>query len=295
MRQGGKTKMKAILTVLLTGLIACMAFGYEGDIVFQGGHGAKALGMGGAFTALADDGSAALWNPSGLVHKQNAWLGGSTANLFELVGHQYVAGGFTLEGYALAAGWANATFERYTASMFMGTVAAHLAEIAAVGVNVKYIMEGYDEDLGTGIGFDIGLGMHLTDDITLGLMARDVGGLTVVEGETIPGAYQVGMAAHLLEGALTLSADVGIVGGDFDLRTGLNVMLIENLSIRGGLVLPDMDFGHAQFSLGAGVMFAGLSIDAAYLLREDLGNTLVLSASFNFGELFPPEEEVGVE
>jgi len=35
------------------------------------GVGARALGMGGAFTAIADDPSAAYWNPSGLAQIHN--------------------------------------------------------------------------------------------------------------------------------------------------------------------------------------------------------------------------------
>jgi hypothetical protein len=38
------------------------------------GVGARALGMGGAFTALADDGSAAYWNPAGLLSLERSEL-----------------------------------------------------------------------------------------------------------------------------------------------------------------------------------------------------------------------------
>ncbi len=289
--------MKAILTVLLAGAVACMAFGaYEGAIGFQAGHGAKALGMGGAFTALADDGSAALWNPSGLVHADQAWISGATTNKFGLFPNQYVAGGMKLADFSLAAGWGNIADDVFTANMFMGSVAMHLAEIVGVGVNVKDYMEGYEGDLESGFGFDIGLGMHVTDEFRVGIMARDGGGSVIKEGEAVDPNYQLGMGVTLLEGALTLAADARM-NKDFgldDLRMGIDATLIENLGIRGGLVLPEMDFGQSYFSLGAGVAFAGLNIDAAYILREDIGNSLVLSASFNFGELMA-EEPVGVE
>ena len=35
------------------------------------GSGARALGMGGAFIAVADDATAASWNPGGLIHLEN--------------------------------------------------------------------------------------------------------------------------------------------------------------------------------------------------------------------------------
>ena len=58
---------RIMLAALLVGAIAVAVFPqeYEGTIIFQGGHGAKALGMGGAFCALADDATGALWNPPG--------------------------------------------------------------------------------------------------------------------------------------------------------------------------------------------------------------------------------------
>ncbi len=294
--------MKAILTVLLVGVVASMAMGqaYEGAIVFQGGHGAKALGMGGAFTALAIDGSAALWNPAGLVHMEGAWLSGATANLFaggdfEGAGYQYVAGGFNFEGYSLAVSWGNASAgPLYSASAFMGSVAVHLQDIAAVGANLKYYMETIDGETASGFGFDIGMGMHLTEELKIGILAQDVGGTGMGAGQTVTPAYKAGMAVGLLEGAMNLSADVKLVGAFelADIRTGLEVVLIENLAIRAGVVVPEADFGQYYFTLGAGVAFAGLSIDAAYVLQPEPGETLYLSATFMFGELFAPEGPV---
>ena len=60
--------MKRIgIVALLVGAVALVVFAYEGTIVFQGGHGSKALGMGGAFCVLADDAIVALWIPSGVA------------------------------------------------------------------------------------------------------------------------------------------------------------------------------------------------------------------------------------
>jgi len=50
--------------------------------------------------------------------------------------------------------------------------------------------------------------------------------------------------------------------------------------------------------VGAGINVAGLYVDAAYILEETLGNTLVLSAEFSLGGLLggeEPVEDVGTE
>jgi long-subunit fatty acid transport protein len=58
--------------VILMSVCASPCFGQEGGIDFTSspnplGSGARALGMGGAFIAVADDATAASWNPGGLV------------------------------------------------------------------------------------------------------------------------------------------------------------------------------------------------------------------------------------
>jgi len=54
-------------------------------------------------------------------------------------------------------------------------------------------------------------------------------------------------------------------------------------------VLTD-DFQDYYFTVGAGINVAGLYVDAAYVLEETLGNTLVLSAEFSLGGLLGEDE-----
>ncbi|MDY6915818.1 MAG: hypothetical protein SVM86_05855 [Candidatus Cloacimonadota bacterium] len=55
-----------IFVVMLTGA-ALLANGLSLNSI-----GTKALGMGGAFVGLADDGTAIYWNPAGLIGQSNA-------------------------------------------------------------------------------------------------------------------------------------------------------------------------------------------------------------------------------
>lgn len=295
---------RIMVLVLIVGAFALLATAQEWEriFVFQGGHGAKALGMGGAFCALADDGTAALWNPAGLTFTPPAWIAGASSNLFgaggfEGVPYYYVGGGFTFDGYAVGAGWANATAgPMYSASLFMGSVGVSIADIGSVGANVKYYMETIDEDTGSGFGFDLGLLFAITPEFRIGVVAQDVGGTAVWEGQTVLPVYRAGLALDLLEGAISLAADVGMVGMEFakaDIRAGLQFRLIETLMIRAGIVVPESKFDAFYFSVGAGLSIAGLTVDAAYILNPEPGETLVLSAWFSFGELFAPPAKVG--
>ncbi len=290
---------KIILTSLLVGALAMLAFGYEGTIVFQGGHGAKALGMGGAFCAIADDATGALWNPAGLAFSQ-PWIGGATANLFTAegfggVGYQYVSGGFVYEGYAIGLGWANATAgELYSASLYLGTVGIKIADFGSVGVNLKYYSETIDQATESGFGFDIGILIPITEDIDIGIVAKDVGGTSMGEGQTIVPMYAAGVAAKLLDGVMTLAGDVDVDGEGFSLsgaKVGMEFTLVENLAVRAGVVFPGADFSSYYFTLGAGVALGDLAIDAAYVLQGEPGDSLVLSATFLMGSLLGGGEE----
>jgi len=282
--------MKRIsLVAMLLGALALGAFGYEGSIVFQGGLGAKALGMGGAFTALADDGTVALWNPAGiLAFGENAWIGGATTQLFGMVGYQYVGGGFSFAGYGIGLGWANASAgDFYSANAFMGTVGVKIGDFGWVGANLKYYMEKITNEY-SGFGFDLGVIIPVIPELSVAVVAKDLG--TTIAGQTVTPLYVVGFAGKLLEGALVLGTDVELTSAFAvkNLRAGLGFQLIENLGIRAGLVVPELKFDKYYVTVGAGFSLGGLSVDAAYVLQSEPGESLVLSATFLFGELFKP-------
>jgi len=71
-----------ILTLLVVlGIIPLSAGRYAGDFMMIG-SGVKALGMGGAFVALADDGSAIYWNPAGLSQIRESEISAMHAFLY---------------------------------------------------------------------------------------------------------------------------------------------------------------------------------------------------------------------
>ena len=57
-------KRQILLTAVVFALLPSLSWG-AGFALFEAGN--KALGMGGAFTAVADDPSAMFWNPAGMA------------------------------------------------------------------------------------------------------------------------------------------------------------------------------------------------------------------------------------
>lgn len=63
-----RSRLRSRSTVLIIALIAVVAFGLPAGAAssFPAMYGARAMGMGGAFTAVADDATALYWNPAAL-------------------------------------------------------------------------------------------------------------------------------------------------------------------------------------------------------------------------------------
>ena len=311
------------IVVVVLGAVSLLAFAGEGFHPFQWGHGAKALGMGSAFCALANDGSVALWNPAGITLTEETWLAGGTTNKFTGggwtdvdgytgFGDQFVAGGFTFEGYAVGLGWRYGAAGDYTYQLYIGTVGITLADFGSVGVNLKYFTQGLEgKQPDVGFGFDLGVLIPLGDTVALGIVAQDIGGTKVGE-KSLPPVYAAGLGLSLLDGAMTLGLDVRMDQdfGNFtnDVATlGLEFVLIENLAVRAGVVIPELTgFDKATYILGAGFRLGDLEIDAAYQIASfggigdsvsvaSPGDTLTLSAMFSLWGLFAPAEEQPTE
>ena len=93
---------KYILLLLLSGLIPCSVSGgkYAGAFL-EIGVGARAMGMGGAFVALADDGTAFQWNPSGLALLEKREIGFMYSTLYQnLADYNYLGFALPLVGGA---------------------------------------------------------------------------------------------------------------------------------------------------------------------------------------------------
>jgi hypothetical protein len=97
--------------------------------------------------------------------------------------------------------------------------------------------------------------------------------------------YKVGLAMKLAEDKLVLATDVDFDGSSLgDTHVGVEFKVINEVALRGGVVLTS-NFQDFYFTVGAGINVAGLYVDAAYVLNQTLGNTLVLSAEFPLGGL----------
>jgi hypothetical protein len=302
--------VSAALLLVLSAVV--LADGIGAFSAFKNGIGARALAMGGAFVAVADDATAVCWNPAGLAQLGDTRLAGMSTDLFGLgITHQYVGAVTSFANLGIGLGWERASIDgqvvdgtgglgasfTWTEQAIIGSLATNVMDIAMAGANVKYYLA--DSGLGdsaSGFGFDLGLLVSLGDMFVIGVNAMDLAGSSIEwDGgatDVVSGVYKAGLAMKLADDMLILAADVDFDGSALgDTHVGVEFNVIDELALRGGVVLTD-SFQDYYFTVGAGINVAGLYVDAAYILEETLGNTLVLSAEFSLGGLLGEEEPV---
>jgi hypothetical protein len=305
--------MVASLALVMVLSAVALADGIGAFSAFKNGIGARALAMGGAFVAVADDATATLWNPAGLAQLEDTRLAGMSTDLYGMgITHQYIGAVTTFANLGIGLGWERASIDgqiideggvqggtfTWVEQAIVGSLATNVLDVAMAGANVKYYLA--DNGLGdaaSGFGFDLGLLVSLGDMFVIGVNAMDLAGSTLTwDGGTtdvISGLYKAGLAMKLADDRLVLATDVDFDGTDLgNTHVGVEFQVIDELALRGGVVLTD-NFQDYYFTVGAGINVAGLYVDAAYILEETLGNTLVLSAEFSLGDLLGGEEPEG--
>jgi hypothetical protein len=314
-----KRVMVASLALVMVLSAVALADGIGAFSAFKNGIGARALAMGGAFVAVANDATAMLWNPAGLAQLEDTRLAGMSTDLFGLgITHQFIGAVTTFANLGIGLGWERASIDgqivdeggelggafTWVEQAIVGSLATNVLDVAMAGANVKYYLA--DNGLGdkaTGFGFDLGLLVSLGDMFVIGVNAMDLAGSSIAwDGGTtdvISGLYKAGLAMKLADGRLILATDVDFDGTDLgNTHVGAEFRVIDELALRGGVVLTN-NFQDYYFTVGAGINVAGLYVDAAYILEETLGNTLVLSAEFSLGGLLgeptPEEQPLGTE
>ena len=145
------------------------------------GAGARSIGLGGAFTAIADDATATVWNPAGLGSAADLSLNFSTQRLDLDRSHNFIA-------LTKALGSAGSIGLAVTNAGVSGIQQYDNNEI--YGGEFDYSANAYSLSYGIGIGnFSVGL---------TGRMLSDNFGLDSVENQSGFGGVDVGLMGHAL-------------------------------------------------------------------------------------------------
>lgn len=295
------------LAIAIVAILSSNVFSQARSQIFIG---ARPIGLGESFTAIADDGNAVYWNPAGLPALKRIEFNSMYANLYGIEGLKNLYLSFVYPitpRFVLGISWFDFGFcddeleyYRDKANLSFG---ANIFRTLSLGANIKYIntdarLDGYSEGKAYGYGFDLG-GLYsapvkkgFIDHVNLGVMAHDVGGTSITYSDTknsekiLPQNIRFGLAIYpkdeLSLKLLTLSD--ALIAFDFDDRFhfGTEAWLFENLALRTGIQKDFHTDESPTYSIGTSIKFPYVSIklDYAYVIPPTLPSTHLFSLSF---------------
>jgi len=190
-------KKKIFLTIsFLIILDASLTYAATGDGGYAAafsrmGLGARALGMGGAFVAVADDGFASSFNPAGLVQlKQHIFSASyrfmSLDRKLSYVSYQQsIKGGAGVGLYWINSGVGNVETRDYEGkvtgelnnheNLVNFNFAKRIINIFSAGLNIKYSQSNLAVLNANTVGFDLGVLFTPYEKIRIGLAAENIG------------------------------------------------------------------------------------------------------------------------
>lgn len=168
------------------------------------GIGARAIGMGGAYVALANDVSAIYWNPAGLRQMKNPeamferieWLAGIDFNFAGVSIPMNNRGtmGFFINSMSVpyeevrTVDFPNGTGEEYNAASLSAgmSYAMSLTDRFSIGFNVKYVQERIWHEKANSIAVDIGTLYHTGfDGLRIGAAITNFGPTMQMDGSDL--------------------------------------------------------------------------------------------------------------
>jgi len=295
-----KSAFKTFATLLIIALavnLPVKAAKYAGE-AFTLGVGARGMALGGAVVAGPFDGTAAYWNPAGLVALDGRYVVAMHAETFgSLLNHDFVsyvdsrprpnssikAFGFYL--YYLGGGGIKITalneFDRpYVVSeeshgdyLLAASVAGRLSDKIDFGLSAKIIYRDLGTETGKGLTADLGLTYKIRPTISAGLMVTDITtGFIRYSGETFdsgantesiypavkPG-FSIQHSYREFTGRFVTSADIRFEGLESAAQYWAGELSADT-HFGWEIGYRDMVFGRAGFDIGRFTAGGGIDI-----------------------------------
>ena len=270
------------------------------------GSGARALGLGGAFTAVANDATSTIWNPAGLVAVKDLTVTLSSTPMSLDRKHSFIglvkkvgkgglglsvinAGVDDITSYD-SSGVRTGSFNQ-NSNAFALSYGHHLG-VVALGASARMYMDSFGDHSSTSgfAGADIGLlGGNSARTFSYGVAARNLGG--AIGDNEVPIIVAGGLAYRVLhKHVATFSVDVQhqvleIGESTTSLHLGTEYLIANTFAIRGGSKLTE---DRAQFFAGFGASVGGLKLDYALKAIESSvyddidGGTHFVSLSYSY-------------
>jgi len=269
--------------------------------------GARAVGMGEAFVALADDATALYWNPGALTQIEGVQIAYMHNFWFQNISYDYIGyvQGFrnsegerfgisiamlnigeiqrTLEDASGNYAGTGNTFNSYDLAVAL-SYAWKMRENIGIGTSLKFIRSTIDDVDGYTVSADLGFLWVLTSKLSIGVNAQNSilpiairyyrGNTAVSASHSLPMNIKAG-AAYKFNNKLTLGLDVNVpIDNRLNVHIGAEYWY-ENFAVRAGYktdFIQDIDI-LSGLSVGMGFKWKNYQVDYAFVPYGDLGST----------------------
>jgi len=293
-----KRSILAILGVicLILPTVASTDEGSAGLAFLKLGVGARAIGMGDAYTAVDGDASSVYWNPAAIIDVESVDITLMHTEWFQDIRYEYVGGVRSFGDYAIGAGIVGLYMNdlerrveptadpighfRYFDFAVTGSYARRLTDHLDVGGSVKYLHETIADYSAKGVAVDLGGRYRIPgyDGLTAAVTVLNLGPRMkfIEEKFNLPVMYKVGAALDVpvdaLHGNLVIASDAVIpADGSTKVHFGMEYEYAEMIALRFGY---RTGWDNQNVSWGLGVKVRNFRIDYAMVpFYSELGDT----------------------
>jgi hypothetical protein len=263
---------------------------------------ARAVGMGEAYTAVAEDASAVYWNPAGMLKAKrsnvlfnhNEWIQDIRGEFLALsLVRKKSAWGFHLRSFNIGdipvrVIASSEPLENTSAHYFSAGIsyARRLHQRFDIGLTLKYLFEKIYVESAAGIGLDLGLMYRApVKGLQLGFSMQNFGRMNNLKSESsdlplitrLGGYYQLPVFSTKVRGSL--SSDIVLITNEnIRIHLGTEWLLWQQLALRAGLL---SGYDSRSVTLGLGFNRSSIRLDYGFIpFGEDLGSTHRFTLSF---------------
>ena len=305
-----RTGVLPVTILLLVAYLPNSVFSFSGVGTTTGNFlkmniGTRALGMGEAFCALADDVSAMRWNPAGLAFAFDSEL--ETTHTFWLgnINHEFLGylqpipfGTLGVNVSYINMGRMDKIIQGVTQGKFdvydiYGGLAYGLpvSKSFCFGFNLMGLESRIDRNRASAFSSDVGIMLStINRTFSFGLVGQNLG--TKLRGEQLPINIKAGLAWKIKFSQERVDLSIGLdankpVEGDFNFSLGLEHVFLETFAVRVGYKYDLQRTGLSNLAglrVGAGLHWKGLVTNYAWVPYDSLGTTHKVSLGYIFGK-----------
>ncbi|MBU1076489.1 MAG: hypothetical protein KKH98_04310 [Spirochaetes bacterium] len=266
------------------------------------GVGARPIALGGTYLAYARGPETLFWNPSGLSLADNPELTAMYSDLYSLDLLNYWYLGFTYPDVAYGNIGIGMMYLGTSNNPMLGNLehsqntvilsyAYSISPYINLGLSIKTLFVRSSKEA-MGFGFDLGILSKITETLRVGVMLNDFTdtrikwaketGITGPAEDIIERDLGAGIYFQPFRFAFFLIDYTGVLTGNESLHSGIGIIPIEHVSIRGGLYQQGNEY---NFTFGFGIDWKRWQFDYALNSHFELDPTSIFSISYKFGDI----------